>query len=296
MLLLSCIAQQYTPMTLGINTYLFTSPFTTVSTSLFPLFKKWGYDAVEIALEDPSHINASTVKNALEHNGLTCCSMCAALGPGRDLRGSLKEQRSALDYLYQLLDNSATVGAPVLIGPLYSSVGRAEMTEEAEYKRQWDLVAGHLSSLSSRAEKMNITLAIEPLNRYETDFINTCAQAMKMVNHVNNKALTVLLDSYHMNIEEKDPANAIRMAGTSLGHFHACGCDRGTPGNDHINWIAIKDALASISYNKAIVIESFTKDVKVIAKAASIWRKFEPSTEDIAVNGLRFLKSLFNQR
>ncbi len=98
-----------------------------------------------------------------------------------------------------------------------------------------------------------------------------------------------------MNIEEKDSAVAIKKAGKLLGHFHACGSDRGTPGGDHINWPPIIKALAAIGYKGDVVIESFTTDVKVIARAAAIWRKIEPSRNDIAINGLKFLRKAFRR-
>ena len=276
-------------MKFGINTFLFKSPFTTADFALFTKFKKWGYDSVEIALEDASHIHPATLKKALEDNGLICGSMCGAMGPGRDLRGSKKEQQTAIDYIKSVLDVMAEVGSPVLAGPLYSTVGRAEPTEAQDYEKQWKTVVGHLQTLSDYAKQRNIKLAIEPLNRYETDFINTCAQAMDMVKDVNSDAITVHLDTYHMNIEEKDSAGAILHAGSKLGHFHACGCDRGTPGNDHIDWKSIVAALKQVHYDGSVVIESFTTDVKIIAKAASIWRQFEPSQEDIAIKGVEFL-------
>ena len=131
---------------------------------------------------------------------------------------------------------------------------------------------------------------MEPLNRFETDFINTCDQALEMIADVNSPALLVQLDTFHMNIEEKNQAAAIRKAGKKLGHFHACGSDRGTPGNDHIDWKGIAAALREVGYNKDVVIESFTKDVKVIARAAAIWRQMEPTRDEIAVKGLRFLR------
>ncbi len=280
-------------MTFGINTFLFKSPFTNESLPLLAKFKQWGFDSVEIALEDATHIDPMALKKALSDNGLVCASMCGAMGPGRDLRGSKSDQQTASDYIKSVLDVMAQVGTPVLAGPLYSTVGRAEATEENEYRKQWDIVVGHLRTLSDYAKQRNIKLAIEPLNRYETDFINTCEQALQMIADVSSDALTVHLDSYHMNIEEKDSAKAILKAGNKLGHFHACGCDRGTPGNDHINWDAIVPALKQIKYDGSVVIESFTTDVKVIAKAASIWRKFEPSQEDIAIKGLQFLHSRF---
>ena len=85
-------------------------------------------------------------------------------------------------------------------------------------------------------------------------------------------------------------AKAIRAASKHLGHFHACGSDRGTPGNDHIDWKPIAAALKRIRYKGDVVIESFTTDVKVIAKAAAIWRRMEPTRDEIAVKGLKFLK------
>jgi D-psicose/D-tagatose/L-ribulose 3-epimerase len=96
-----------------------------------------------------------------------------------------------------------------------------------------------------------------------------------------------------MNIEEKNQAAAIRKAGKLLGHFHACGSDRGTPGGDHIDWPNIVKALKAIGYKGDVVVESFTTDVKVIARAAAIWRKIEPKRDDISVNGIKFLRKAF---
>ncbi len=280
-------------MRFGINTFLFRSPFTTKDTSLFAKFKKWGFDSVEIALENAGDIDAPAVKKALDKNGLVCGSICAAMGSGRDLRGSKKAQQGAIKYLKSIIDVMPQVGCTVLAGPLYSTVGRAGPVAAEDYKQQWQTVVEHLKDLSAYAEKVGVNLAIEPLNRYETDFINTAAQALKMIKDVGSNSLLLHLDTYHMNIEEKDPAKAILSAGKKLGHFHACGCDRGTPGGDQINWDKIIDALKTINYNGDVVIESFTQDVKVIAKAASIWRKFEPSQQVIASKGVAFLKEQF---
>ena len=277
-------------MKFGLNTFLFQSPFTNDSFHLIKKFRDWGFDSIEIAIEDASHVNPSLLKKALDDNGITCGSVCAALGPGRDLRGSQSDQDTGLDYMKGLLDIMPVFGSPVLVGPLYSAVGRAEPRDDDEYKRQWALVVKNLQQLATFAGERNIKLAIEPLNRYETDFINTCAQAVKLVNDIGHDAAGLLLDTYHMNIEEKNSAAAIKAAQGKLFHFHACGCDRGTPGNDHINWREVSAALKEINYKEGVVIESFTTDVKVIAKAASIWRDFEPSKEDIAVKGLAFLR------
>jgi D-psicose/D-tagatose/L-ribulose 3-epimerase len=279
-------------MKFGINTYLFSSPFNNESISFFPRFKEWGFDFVEIAVEDPDQINPSLIRKALDDHGLKCRSVCAATGPGRDLRGNRKEQIVALEYIKKLIEIAPVLGSSLVAGPIYSSVGRAELVPEEEKPKQWITVVKNLQLLAADAEKANVRLAIEPLNRYETDLINTCDQALDLIKDVGSDALQIHLDVFHMNIEEKDPALAIVKAGSKLALLHASGSDRGTPGGDQINWERIFVALDKINYKGDIVIESFTPDVKIIAKAASIWRKTEPSKEAIARDGLNFLKSL----
>jgi D-psicose/D-tagatose/L-ribulose 3-epimerase len=279
-------------MKFGINTYLFTSPFTNDSVAFFPVFKEWGFDFVEIALEEPSHIDPVFVRSELDKHNLQCRSVCAATGPGRDLRGNRKEQLTSSEYVKKLIDIAPVLGSDLVAGPIYSSVGRADFVSESDYRQQWNLVAANLRDLCVYASERKVRLAIEPLNRYETDFINTCDQALQMIKDVGSDSLFVHLDVFHMNLEEKDPALAIIKAGDRLGLLHASGSDRGTPGGDQINWDRIFAALEKIGYPGDVVIESFTPDVKVIAKAASIWRPVEPSREAIAIDGLRFLRSL----
>jgi len=277
-------------MRFGINTFLFTSPFTDDSTKWFKTFKSWGFDSVEIAVEHESHVDPAYVKSELDRNGLVAGTLCGAFGPGRDLRGTPEEQQACLDYVHKLIDMMGILDSPVLVGPIYSAVGRAEFVPEKERRAQWKQVVKHLKGLCKYAEKKKKTIALEPLNRFETDFINTCDQAIQMIQDVGSSALSIHLDTFHMNIEEKEPAKAIRRAGKMLGHFHACGSDRGTPGNDHIHWKSIAKALKKIRYKGDVTIESFTPDVLVIAKAASIWREMEPNKNDIAIKGLKFLK------
>lgn len=277
-------------MRFGINTFLFVSPFTTKSVSLFKTFKNWGFDTVEIAIEDPSHIDPEKVKAALDKVGIACGSVCACLGPDRDLRGTEEQQKNSMNYMKALIDQMVVLDCPSLIGPVYSSVGRADAVPPKEYRQQWKTVVKNLKELCKYAEDKGKQICMEPLNRFETDFINTVDQALDMISDVGSPVLKLHYDTFHMNIEEKFQPAAIEKAGNLLGHVHACGCDRGTPGYDHIDWKGIAKALKKIKYKGDVVIESFTQDVKVIARAAAIWRKIEPSREDIAVKGLEFLK------
>ncbi len=277
-------------MRIGINSFLFVSPFVTASTRLFPKFKKWGFDTVELPIEAPEHIDPAKVRAAADKAGLAIGSVCACMGPGRDFRGTPEEQATAMIYCKTLIDQMVVLGCPSLIGPVYSVVGRADAETPEAQKAQWALVVKNLKELAKYAESKGVQICVEPLNRFETDFLNTCDQGLKLIKAVGSPALKLHLDTFHMNIEEKNQAAAIMKAGPLLAHFHACGSDRGTPGNDHIDWKPILAALKKVKYKGDLVIESFTTDVKVIARAAAIWRRMEPTRDEIATKGIRFLK------
>jgi D-psicose/D-tagatose/L-ribulose 3-epimerase len=277
-------------MKFSINTVLFVFPFTNASTRLFSRFSKWGYDAVELLIADPAHIRPEYVRDRLHRQGLVCGSIAAAINPQRDLRGNSSSQRNGVAYLCALIDQLTTLGGRVLAGPLYSYVGRAEAYSSAEKKRQWKAVVNNLKHVAAYAAQNGKVVCIEPLNRFETDFLNTVEQGLKLIEDVGNPALKLHLDTFHANIEEKHLDKAVRTAGKHLGHIHACACDRGTPGNDHIDWKALGRALKSIRYNGDIVLESVSLDVPSIARSAAIWRRMEPTRDEIARDGVRYLR------
>jgi len=280
-------------MRFGINTFLFVSPFKTESVKLFKKFKSWGFDTVEIPVEAPDHIDPLSLKAAAERAGIAIGSICACMGPGRDLRGTLKDQKTGVSYIKKLIDQAAEMGCPSVMGPMYSVVGKRGPVAPDKQRVEFALVVKHLKFLAKHASEKGVTLMVEPLNRFETDFLNTCDQGLKLIKAVGSPNVKLHLDTFHMNIEEKNQAAAIRKAGKHLGHFHACGTDRGTPGNDSLDWAPIVRALKSIGYRGDVVIESFTQDVKVIAAAAAIWRKMEPKRDDIAVKGIKNLRAFF---
>lgn len=277
-------------MRFSINTVLFVSPFTNKDTRLFRQFKKWGFDAVELLIEDPAHIDPVFVRHELDRHHLACGSVAAAINPGRDLRGSAASQRHGVNYLCSLIDQMVTLDARVLGGPVYSYLGRAEAFTSTERKRQWKAVVDNLKIVTRYADERGKLVCVEPLNRFETDFLNTIEQGLKLIADVGSPALKLHLDTFHANIEEKYQDLAIRRAGKYLGHIHACGADRGTPGNDHIDWKQIAAALKSVGYQGDMVIESVTLDVPRIARSAGIWRRMEKTRDEIAFNGLKFLK------
>lgn len=277
-------------MRFSINTVLFVSPFTDADTKLFKNFKRWGYEAVEILLENPGDIDPQYVKRELSRHGLACGSICAAMSRERDLRGSSRSQRNGVKYLCQLLDRMVELDCRVLGGPVYSYVGRAEAVGRREYRNQWRTVVRNLRVVAKYAGERGRVVCLEPLNRFETDFINTMEQGIRMIEDVGSPALKLHLDTFHANIEEKFQGDAIRRAGRHLGHIHACGSDRGTPGNDHTDWQDIAAALKEIKYQGDIALEAVTLDVPRIAGSAAIWRRMERTQDEIAIKGLKFLK------
>jgi len=277
----------------GINTFLFASPFTDESIKVFKDFKSMGFDGVEIALENKGDFDCKKVLKALRENGLECCSICGAYGPGRDLRGTAQEQEAAKQYIKDCIDTCTDLECDLFIGPHYSSVGRAQFEPEEKKKEQWQTVVKNLKQVCQYAEQKGVYMALEPLNRFETDFINLCLDAKRMIQDVGSPMLKIHLDTFHMNIEEKSLPMAILEAQNLLFHVHASENDRGAPGTGTVDWKGVKDALVRIGYNRYMVIESFTPEVEIIAKAASIWRETEKSGKALAQKGLNFLKALF---
>lgn len=277
-------------MRFSINTVLYTFPFTNADTRLFKKFCRWGYEAVELLIDDPADIDPSLLKRKLAAQRLACGSIAAAINPQRDLRGSHASQRNGVAYLCQLIDQMVALDARVLSGPVYSYVGRAQAYSAAEKKRHWQAVVKNLKIVARYAADRGKLVCVEPINRFESDFLNTIDQGLKLIADVGNPALKLHLDTFHANIEEKHQGEAIRRAGKHLGHIHACGCDRGTPGNDHIDWKDIAAALKAIKYDGDVVLESVTLDVPNIAASAGIWRRMEKTQDEIARDGVQFLR------
>jgi D-psicose/D-tagatose/L-ribulose 3-epimerase len=281
-------------MKFGLNTFLFASPFTTEKHyEVLKKIKEIGFDGVEISYENKGDIDFPRVKGAIGEIGLECSSICGAFGPGRDLRGTTQEQETAIQYIKDCVDAAYELGSDIFAGPFYSVVGRANIEPASSRTEQWKTVVSNTKEVCKYAEDRGIYIGLEPLNRFETDFINICDDAMKMVEDVDSPMLKIHLDTFHMNIEEKSPALAVLKANQKLYHVHTCENDRGAPGTGNIDWKSLKDALTAVSYDPYLVIESFTPEVEIIAKAASIWRETERSSVDLARKGLHFLKALF---
>ena len=279
-------------VTFGVSTWLWTSPFTTETIGLFPKIKSMGYDAVEIPVEYPEQIDAAKVKEALEENGLKAI-VCGAFGPGRDLTNENPAvHQDCFEYIRQCFDLCNAWGVDFFAGPMYSAVGKARMVPDEQRKKEWNLAVENLHKLCGMAQERGLSLALEPLNRFESDLVNTADDVMRLVRDINHPAAKVLLDGFHMAIEERDPEAAITTVGDKLIHVQVSENYRGTPGTGQTPWDAYKRGLEKINYKGTVSIESFTPEVKELAGAVCIWKNLASSQDAFASEGLKFLKKL----
>jgi D-psicose/D-tagatose/L-ribulose 3-epimerase len=279
---------------IGVNAWVWSSPVHTEEFGrLAPIVARMGFDLIEVGIESTSDLDYGRAAAIAKANGLAV-SVCAAMGPDRDLIHADEPIRaSGMAYVRHCIDAAHTLGAPHVVGPLYSAVGRTWQATDDERKRDTDLLVRQLRELADYAAERGVWLGVEPLNRFETSFINLASQAIEVVDRVDRPSCGLLLDTFHMNIEERSIGDAIRAAGKRLRHLHACENDRGAPGSGHVPWAEVAQACRDIGFDGPFVIESFTSQVKSIARAAAIWRKFADSQDALAQTGLANLRKWF---
>lgn len=278
-------------ITYGVSTWLWASPFSTASINeLFPKIAKMGFDVVEIAVEDPSLIDTKAVKEALHQHNLKA-NVCGAFGPSRDLTHVDKSiHENCLSYIESCLDICAELECRFFAGPMYSAVGKARMVSPEQRKIEWNLAVNNLRKVCDMASSRGLQIALEPLNRFESDMINTVDDVMRLIKDINHPAAKIMVDGFHMNIDERNIEQAIVTAGEQLIHVQVSENYRGTPGTGQTRWDDYKRGLEKINYQGAVTIESFTPDNKELAGAVCFWHPMAESQDSFAEEGLRFLK------
>lgn len=277
-------------MKYGASTFIWVSPFSNKTLDLIQHAKDIGFDLLEICVEDVDTIDVAAIKKASEKAGIGIL-ICGAFGPERDISSEDKNIRKlGIQYIKTCIDYAGALGSPLVSGPMYSATGKARLLPDREKQQQVAWAVEGMKEVAAYAAAKNVRLAVETLNRFETDFMNTVESGLKFFDKVGMDNVGFLLDTFHMNIEEKDIPKAIRAAGNKVFNFHACSNDRGTPGEDHLDWKGINQALKDIHYGGPVVIESFTTEITEIARAVSLWRPLAQSQDILASEGLSFLK------
>lgn len=283
----------------GISTFVWVSPFTTAHFDLLYKVADMGYDIIEIAVEDKDLIDWKKLKQ-LAHDLNLKITVSGAFGPNRDISSDdAAIRKNGLTYIIDCLYLAEAMGSPIFTGPVYSAVGKTRIVSAERKQQERDWCIENLLEAVKVAQDCGVVIGLEPLNRFETDMVNTTEQALSLVQEVNARSdapghLKISLDTFHNNIEDKSIPAAIRAVGRDLlCHVQGNESDRGTPGTGNVDWQGIKAALTDIGYEGAVVIETFGAPSDELAKAASIWRPLANSPDELASEGLAFYKSLF---
>lgn len=256
--------------------------------SLLHRIREWGFDGVELFLSPQEPADIPGVRKILDAAQLDR-TMCSVLPREAHLISPLAEVRArGVEYLRKCVERTAELGARLMCGPIYAGLGFMTGTRRTEEEWKW-AVAG-LQEVARRAEKLGVTLCIEPLNRFETYFLNTLQDAAKLVREIGALNVRIHFDTFHSNIEEQRPADSLRQVAQLVGHVHISENDRGIPGTGHVDWRGVLTVLKEAGYGGWVTIESFAQPEPDLAAAAAIWRDLAPSGDELARQGLKFIK------
>jgi len=272
-------------MKLGVNTLIWTARFEREHLALLGEIKSHGFDGIEVARFDFDDFPAKEIRATAADVGLEVI-LCTAFTADLSLAGD--KPGKAKDFLKTACDAAAAVGATTMVGPFCTPVGY--LPGRRRTVAEWNQVVDGFREVAPHFAAANVRMAIEPLNRFETYFLNTAADALALVNEVGSDHVGILFDTFHANIEERDVQSSVVGLGNKLFHVHTCENDRGAPGSGHVDWVRLFAGLKEAQYEGWCVIESFGFNIKEIAAAACIWRDLAPTPADIAWQGADFLR------
>ncbi|MEO9820757.1 MAG: sugar phosphate isomerase/epimerase family protein [Paracoccaceae bacterium] len=263
---------------IGIISMQFVRPFTGDHLHLFHDIKAMGFDFIELLVPEPEDgIDLTSANTALADAGLEVV-LAARVNAQRSISSEDPTARQGgIDYLKSCIDTAAAIGAKIIGGPLYGEpmvfAGRPPLPRtDDEMKARADRMISGLAEVAPLARAAGQVFAVEPLNRFETDMLNTTQQGIELVDTVNDAGLGLMLDTFHMNMEDQSIPDAIRMAGTRTVHFQANENHRGFPGTGNMDWPAIMRSLHQVGYSGPISLEPFRRDDQRLALPIAHWR------------------------
>jgi D-psicose/D-tagatose/L-ribulose 3-epimerase len=259
----------------------------------FPLLaqiKAWGFDGAEIALFDTDDAQVARTRRELDNLGLACTSGAICSPETSPIAESVATRAAALDHLKRRIDWSAALGSDVLRGPFHSPIG--VFTGKGRTEDEWHRCVEVLRQAAEYAGSAGVKLAPEPLNRFECYFLNTAADANRLAAEVNHPALGYLYDTFHANIEERDIYRSFMDNAAGINHVHLSENNRGVPGTGHVHWKETFCAIRDSGYDGWLTIEAFGRALPELAAATCIWRDLFDREEDVAVQGLAFIKRM----
>jgi D-psicose/D-tagatose/L-ribulose 3-epimerase len=276
-------------MKIGFNLLLWTPHVTAKHRPLLVDLKKTGYDGVEIPMfeGDPAHYAA--IGAMLDEIGLERTVVTIIPSIDRNPLSADKAARDAgLAHAKWAIDCSAALGAPLIAGPVHSTIGHFSGSGPTTQERKRG-IAFHRKA-GDYAAKKNVRIAVEALNRFECYFLTTMEQLADYLDEVDHPAITGMYDTFHANIEEADPVAAIGTIRRHMSHVHISENNRGTPGKGHVPWDATYKALKKAKYDGWLTIEAFGRSLPAIAAATRVWRDFFPTPESVYRDGIKQIR------
>lgn len=277
-------------MRIGFNLLLWTTHVTEEHFPLFAQLRKVGYDGVEIPLFEGNEAHYREVGQAVRDAGLAATGVTVLPDEQHSaISASAAARKGALDRIRWAVDCLHALGGELLAGPFHQPLGvfSGEPPTPAEKD---NLVKVHVAA-ADHAAAAGIALSVEPLNRFECYVLNTVADAAAIVRRLDRPNYGLLYDSFHANIEEKDPVGVIGRHIAAINHVHVSENDRGTPGRGHVPFAAIFKALKAGGYDGWLTIEAFGRALPALAAATRVWRDFFPSREEVYTVGFKTVRS-----
>ncbi|MBI3706355.1 MAG: sugar phosphate isomerase/epimerase [Proteobacteria bacterium] len=285
---------------LGVISMFYARPFLGEHFARFGDVRRADLDFIELLVPEPGELDLAATRRALADAGLGVV-LAARVNPTRDLASADPRAREAGErYLRYCVDIAMALGAEIVGGPLYGAplvfAGRAPApVAESERARRIDCVVGGLRAASAYAGDTGVRFAVEPLNRFETDMANTTRHGIDLVARVDHAACGLLLDTFHMNMEDSDLPAAIRAAGAHVIHFQANENHRGFVGTGHVDWRGVGRALAAIGYAGPITLEPFRRDDERLGVPLAQWRPPNRDEGPDLAASVRILREAFGE-
>ena len=277
-------------MKIGIHQHVFTSMLNKQNLDILNFISEIGFDSMDINVRNAEIDFIKEIRKRAEKLNLILTGG-GSLPRGKEILSRDREKRKeALEYMKSLIRKVFEMGASLYHGIIYATGGI--FTGKGPSKEELGYAVEVLKEASAYSKKYGVNLCLEPANRYETYVLNTVSDSLELLNKIDEPNVGLLLDSYHMNIEEKDMYESIVSAKGKIFHFHVNENDRGIPGTGHIPWDDVFRALKDIDYKGIAAIESFVDDSIDIAPLAAIWRKLAPDAETLARGGYEFIRKM----
>ena len=274
-------------MKFGMNLLLWSGELNDDLMPVLESLKSMGYDGVEVPIFNLDLDYAAWGKR-FDELGLERTAVTVRTEDDNPISPQPAVRQQGVDLTKKTLDCCAAVGATHLVGPYHSALGL--FSGKGPTNDEWAWGVESMRAVAEHAGDVNVTLGVECLNRFETYLLNTHADSAKFAREVDHPNCRVMYDTFHANIEEKSSAEAIRACSDVLCHVHISENDRSTPGAGAIAWDENWDALKEVGYDGWLMIEAFGLALPELAAATKIWRRMFESEEQLARDGLAFMK------